>query len=60
MLYALCRIAGYFYFDNTTNRTKLPQLNGAIFVECKTLLHIVAEVGGIFHNAQWVSQSATS
>ena len=52
---ARSRIAGYFYFDNKT--TKLPLLNGALLVECKTLRRVVcsaaeAELSGVFHNAQ--------
>ena len=44
-----------FYFDNAT--TKLPLLNGALLIECKTLRRVVcsaaeAELSGVFHNAQ--------
>ena len=50
------RLASYFYLDNITPNG-LPQLNGSILVEYKTLKHVVVsaadiEVGIIFHNAQ--------
>ena len=52
---ARSRIAGYYYFDNVNN--KLPLLNGALLIECKTLRRVVcsaaeAELSGVFHNAQ--------
>ena len=53
---ACSRVAVYSYLDHTTPR-RLPNLNGAILIECKTLRHVVAsaaetETGGIFHNSQ--------
>ena len=50
---ARSRVAGVFYLGNMKPR-RLPQLNGAILIEYKTLRHVVAsaaevETGGIFH-----------
>ena len=54
---ARSRVAGYFHFAEHPSKTKLPSLNAAIHVECKTLRHVVssaaeAEVAGVYHNAQ--------
>ena len=54
---ARSRVAGYYHLTSDPSKHKLPLLNGAIHIECKTLRHVVssaaeAEVGGVFHNAQ--------
>ena len=50
------RVAGNFYLSDHPNKTKHPNLNGAVLVECKTLRHVVsssaeAKVAGVYHNA---------
>ena len=50
-------VAGYFHLPDHPTITKHPKRNGAIFVECKTLRHVLSsaaktEVAGIFHNAR--------
>ena len=54
---ARSRVAGYYYLLSIPNFTERPRLNGAIFVECKTLRHVICsaaeeETGVSFHNAQ--------
>ena len=54
---ARSRIAGYFHLSNhPTNNTK-SKLNDTVYVECKTLRHVVSfvadeETAGVFRNAQ--------
>ena len=50
------RVAGYFHLSNHPTTTKIPTLNGAIHVECKTLHHVVssvseAEISEVYHNS---------
>ena len=52
---ARSRVAGYYHL--TKDHTEHHKLNSAIYVECKTLHHVVslaaeAEVRGVFYNAQ--------
>ena len=55
---ARSRLAGYFYMGHHKGKqSPFTALNGAILVECKTILHVVAsaaeaETAGLFHNAQ--------
>ena len=55
---ARSRLAGYFYMGHKRGKASPHTLlNGAILVECKTILHVVAsaaeaETAGLFHNAQ--------
>ena len=55
---ARSRLAGYFSMGyNHGKQSPFTRLNGAILVECKTILHVVAsaaeaETAGLFHNAQ--------
>ena len=54
---ACSRLAGYFHLSYHPTITRHPKLNGAIFVECKTLRHVFSlaagtEVAGIFNNAR--------
>ena len=55
---ARSRLAGYFYMGHHKGKkSPFTPLNGAILVECKTILHVVAsaaeaETAGLFHNAQ--------
>ena len=55
---ARSRLAGYFYMGHHKGKkSPFTPLNGAIIVECKTILHVVAsaaeaETAGLFHNAQ--------
>ena len=51
------RVAGYFHLSDHLIIAEHPKLNGAIFVERKTLRHVLSsaaktEVAGIFHNAR--------
>ena len=51
------RVARYLHLSDHMNITEHPKLNGAIFVECKTLQHELSsasktKVAGISHNSQ--------
>ena len=54
---AKSHIVDYYYLSNHLKKINHPNLNGATFVESKTLYYIVfsttkAEISGIFHNVQ--------
>ena len=54
---ARSRVTGYYHLSSIPYATRHPRVDGTIFLECKTLRHVVssaaeAETSGIFHNAQ--------
>ena len=54
------RIAEHYHLSSDPRRRHQSPLNGAIYIKCKTLRHVVAstveaEIAGVFHNTQFSS-----